>query len=86
MPAFRTGVVAALRDERPGLQKVDVEIDGASSRAYVLTRARRARSRPATRVVVNTTAVDLGLGTGGWHFVHWNLARGEWSSPGPGTS
>ena len=35
-------------------------------------------------VVVNTTAVELGLGTGGWHVVHWNLARDEWSEPGPG--
>ena len=36
------------------------------------------------RVVVNTTAVDLGLGTGGWHVVHWNLARDGWSAPGGG--
>ena len=36
------------------------------------------------RVVVNTTAVDLGLGTGGWHVVHWNLAREAWSREGPG--
>jgi hypothetical protein len=36
------------------------------------------------QVVLNTTAVELGLGTGGWHFVHWNLARDEWSQPGPG--
>src|SRR5690606_27586351 len=36
------------------------------------------------RVVVNTTAVELGLGTGGWHVVHWNLSRGAWSEPGPG--
>jgi hypothetical protein len=35
-------------------------------------------------VVVNTTAVDLGLGTGGWHVVHWNLARDEWHEKGPG--
>ena len=35
-------------------------------------------------VVVNTTAVELGLGTGGWHVVHWNLARAEWSEKGPG--
>ena len=33
---------------------------------------------------MNTTAVDLGLGTGGWHVVHWNLARDSWSEPGPG--
>jgi len=26
-------------------------------------------------VIVNTTAVELGLGTGGWHVLHWNLAR-----------
>jgi hypothetical protein len=36
------------------------------------------------RVVVNTTAVELGLGTGGWHIVHWNLERSEWHEPGPG--
>ena len=36
------------------------------------------------RVVVNTTAVDLGLGTGGSDIVHWNLARDAWSEPGPG--
>ena len=35
-------------------------------------------------MVVNTTAVDLGLGTGGWHFVHWNLRAASGSSPGPG--
>jgi hypothetical protein len=35
-------------------------------------------------VVVNTTAVELGLGTGGWHVVHWNLVRDEWSEKGPG--
>jgi hypothetical protein len=28
--------------------------------------------------------VELGLGTGGWHVVHWNLARDEWHEPGPG--
>ena len=40
----------------------------------------RSRSSPGTvavgdRVVLNTTAVELGLGTGGWHVVHWNTAR-----------
>lgn len=83
MPAFRTGVVAALRDGRAGLQKIDVEIDGATSRAYVLTQLTGAVAA-GDRVVVNTTAVDLGLGTGGWHFVHWNLERDEWIEPGPG--
>lgn len=35
------------------------------------------------RVICNTTAVDLGLGTGGWHVVHWNITRTELDSPGP---
>jgi hypothetical protein len=83
MPAFRTGVVVALRDERAGLQKLDVEIDGEPGRAYVLTQL-TGPVAPGDVVVLNTTAVDLGLGTGGWHFVHWNLARGEWIEPGPG--
>ena len=34
------------------------------------------------RVICNTTAVELGLGTGGWHVVHWNLARTSFERPG----
>ncbi|HWC10124.1 MAG TPA: DUF3866 family protein [Acidimicrobiales bacterium] len=80
MPSFSTGVVTAVRSEREGLQRV--EVDGAP--AYVLT-ALIGPVAVGDRVVVNTTAVELGLGTGGWHVVHWNLARESWSRPGPGT-
>src|SRR4051794_15024346 len=83
MPAYRTGVVVTLRQERDGLQKVDVELDGTGARAYVLTQL-TGPVAPGDRVVLNTTAVDLDLGTGGWHFVHWNLERGAWVEPGPG--
>ncbi len=34
--------------------------------------------------MVNTTAVELGLGTGGWHVVHWNLAHRDLTLPGGG--
>jgi hypothetical protein len=80
VPSFRTGVVTAIRGERAGLQKVDVD----GERAYVLTQL-VGTVAVGDRVVVNTTAAELGLGTGGWHFVHWNLARDSWSEPGPGT-
>lgn len=53
------------------------------SRAYVLTELIGAVS-VGDHVVVNTTAVELGLGTGGWNVVHWNLARASWSAPGRG--
>jgi hypothetical protein len=65
--------------ERAGLQRVETS----EGRAYVLTQL----TPPVAvgdEVLLNTTAVELGLGTGGWHVVHWNLSRREWSSPGPG--
>jgi hypothetical protein len=83
VPSFRTGVVVRLLEERRGLQRVEVDFGDGPERAYVLTQV----TGPVTvedRVVVNTTAVELGLGTGGWHVVHWNLAREEWREPGPG--
>ncbi len=66
--------------QRRGLQRV--RLDG-GDRAYVLTEL----SGPVEvgdQVVINTTAVELGLGTGGWHVVVWNLARDHWSAPGGG--
>ena len=64
---------------RPGLQRVDTDL----GRAYVLTQL-TGPVAVGDQVILNTTAVDLGLGTGGWHVVHWNLARDTWSEPGPG--
>ena len=81
MPSFRTGVVTEVLEERPGLQRVTVD----GERAYVLTQL-IGTVAVGDRVVVNTTAVELGLGTGGWHVVHWNLSHpdDQWSEPGPG--
>jgi Protein of unknown function (DUF3866) len=83
MPSFRSGTVTRVLDERTGLQRVEVDFGDGPERAYVLTQltGEVAVNDP---VVVNTTAVELGLGTGGWHVVHWNLARGAWSERGPG--
>ena len=83
MPSFRTGVVTGLLEERPGLQRVEVDLGNGPERAYGLTRL-TGPVAVGDRVVVNTTAVELGLGTGGWHVVHWNLARDAWSERGPG--
>jgi hypothetical protein len=79
VPNFSTRTVTAVCAERDGLQKV--EVDGEP--AYVLTTL-TGPVAVGDRVVVNTTAVDLALGTGGWHFVHWNLERHSWSAPGGG--
>jgi hypothetical protein len=87
MPAFHSGIVREVLAERAGLQRVLCDLReagrGEAERAYVLT-ALTGRVAVGDRVVVNTTAVDLDLGTGGWHFVHWNLSRDSWVEPGPG--
>src|SRR5215211_4896053 len=83
MPSFRTGKVVRLLEERAGLQRAEVDLGDGPERAYVLTQL-TGRVDAGDPVVVNTTAVELGLGTGGWHVVHWNLARDEWSERGPG--
>jgi uncharacterized protein DUF3866 len=79
MPRFVTATVSEILGERPGLQRVRTD----AGRAYVLS-ALTGPVAVGDGVVVNTTAVDLGLGTGGWHVVHWNLARDEWAQAGPG--
>ena len=79
MPTFRTATVTELLEERPGLQRVDTDL----GRAYALTQL-IGEVAVGDRVVLNTTAVELGLGTGGWHVVHWNLSREAWTEPGPG--
>ena len=80
MPSYRTQTVAEILQERRGLQRVRLDDD---SRAYVLTQL-IGTVAVGDRVIVNTTAVDLALGTGGWHVVHWNLERDSWSEPGGG--
>jgi len=84
VPSFRVGTVDSVLEARTGLQRVLVALgDATPEHAYVLTKL-TGDVAPGDRVIVNTTAVDLGLGTGGWHIVHWNLERDEWHERGPG--
>ena len=80
MPTFRTLTVVEVVSTRPGLQRLVLED---SSRAAAITQL-VGEIAVGDEVVVNTTAVDLVLGTGGWHFVQWNLARRELVVPGGG--
>ena len=85
MPRFVRATVAEILLTRRGLQRVRLE--GDVGRAYVLTEV-IGPVEVGDDVVVNTTAVDLSLGTGGWHVVHWNLSRDEWHDDAylPGSS
>jgi hypothetical protein len=65
---LRTGTVTAVIDRRPGLVRLRVEVDGAQADAIAYP-GLVGDVDAGDRVVLNTTAVDLGLGTGGAHLV-----------------
>ncbi len=68
------GIVTAILAERPGLVEVEVEIGDRWARAIYYTLLTGMLS-VGDRVSLNTTAVRLSLGTGGYHFVIENLSR-----------
>jgi hypothetical protein len=80
VPSFEEHTVTEVLAERRGLVRVRLD-DG--SRAYALTQLTGGVAA-GDRVVVNTTAVERGLGTGGWHVVHWNRSAPAFAEEGPG--
>jgi Protein of unknown function (DUF3866) len=73
MITWRNATVSGTRREWPGAVELDVSVDGAPAeggqvRALAFP-ALTGRPRPGDRVLVNTTALDLGLGTGGYALV-----------------
>ena len=68
MVRFRRGTVARVTAERPGAVELEVTIDGESAAAIAYPDLTGAVG-PGDHVLLNSTAVDVGLGTGGWHFV-----------------
>jgi hypothetical protein len=83
MIRLRRGTVLEIVDERPGAIELSVEVEGsiASALAYPdLT----GPVKPGDMVVLNTTAVSLGLGTGGVHFVIAIEGAGDLDTSSPG--
>jgi len=69
------GHVVRVAEERAGLQRLEVIVDGTPQPATAIAYpSLSGLCAVGERVLLNTTAVDLGLGTGGAHFV---VARGE---------
>lgn len=67
MQLYGEDTVVEIFLERSGLQRV---LLASGDRAFVLTDLVPAVA-VGDAVVINRSAVDLGLGTGGWHVVHW---------------
>src|ERR1044071_8704762 len=73
MITWRNGTVSGTRREWPGAVELDVSVDGAAAEGEQVRAlaypALTGRPRPGDRVLLNTTALDLGLGTGGFALV-----------------
>jgi uncharacterized protein DUF3866 len=76
VPHFQTGVVTGLHESRDGIVRCSVDLDGQNRKATAFVGI-TGQVEVGDRVVLNTTAVDLDLGTGGDDFVLWNLERTE---------
>ncbi len=68
------GTVRAIRDEAPGIQHLEIDTDDGSRAIAIAYPQLAGECQAGERVLVNTTAVDLSLGTGGAHYV---VARGD---------
>ncbi|MEX2588371.1 MAG: DUF3866 family protein [Actinomycetota bacterium] len=83
MPTFKSGVVSTVDESLDGLDRVTVSVEDKPRKA-VNYPGLTGSVKAGDRVVVNTTAVDLDLGTGGQDFVLWNLERDTHSSSSGG--
>ena len=68
MITWRDGTVSGTRREWSGAVELDVSVDGTPVRALAYP-ALTGYPRAGDRVLLNTTALDLGLGTGGYALV-----------------
>jgi hypothetical protein len=76
MPTFAIGTVAERLSEEPGVIRLSVHCEGEAEPAHAVAYVDLVgECDPGDRVLLNTTAVVLGLGTGGSHFVVANLTR-----------
>jgi hypothetical protein len=66
--SLREGRVLGTKDAWPGAVVLTVSVDGAEAAALAYP-ALVGDPEPGDRVLLNTSAVDLGLGTGGYHLV-----------------
>lgn len=83
MPTFQTGTVETIVESQDAIQFLLVRVGVESRRAVLYTRY-AAPASIGDQVVLNTTANELALGSGGDDFVVWNLAVDSYESLGGG--
>jgi hypothetical protein len=82
---IRNGRVTAIRARRPGATEATVSVEPEGDEARALGYDHLVGPlEVGDRVMLNTTAVALGLGTGGFHVVMARLDGGQLDDAGPG--
>lgn len=76
MISKRLAIVDRIKRDDEDIQEIIVILDDKEYKAYNYT-SLTGRAKKGDQVVVNTTAVELSLGTGGYHFVILNLSSPE---------
>ncbi len=80
MPALRHGQVTEILEQRQGLMRVKVALGDPPGNDQIVAACYVDELGPLNegdRVLVNTTGLDLGLGTGGEGFVVWAFDSGD---------
>lgn len=72
MISKRIGIVESIKDKSENLEDIRVNINGEIQKAYNYPKM-TGSVNIGDEVVLNTTAIELGLGTGGYHFIISNL-------------
>ena len=76
MISKKIGIVVEIADSSEVLDDIRVNVNGQIQRAYNYTKL-TGKINIGDEVILNTTAVELSLGTGGYHFVISNLNNME---------
>ncbi|EEG78303.1 DUF3866 family protein [Dethiobacter alkaliphilus] len=83
MFARNVAEVLQVKKQLPQSEELEVSVEGKTCRAINYP-ALTGSVSTGDRVVLNTTAVDLGLGSGGYHFVYYNLTNTDQPAHGEG--
>ncbi len=84
MPSFEKALVLSRKKWNETISELEVRMDDGSPAKALVIEPIVGGAFPGDTVVLNTTAVDLRLGSGGYHFVIWNLTRFPVSLPKSG--
>ncbi len=83
MASYRTGKVTKIIETQPDLVRLHVDINGTEGRAIAYT-GLIGKVAVGDAIIINTTAGELGLGSGGWDIVVWNLETAQLDLANPG--